>query len=146
MEQKIRELIKQAMIAKKTDKTGDSAVVCQTYKNILETAQKIAKESGCGVTDADIVSAAKKEIKQATELLGFCKQSGNEEKIRNTEIAIETAKSVIPQMASEEEIRAFVEANRASFSNMGLMMNALKEKFGTALDGKVASGIVKEML
>ena len=37
MEQKLRELIKQAMLEKNTEKK-------QTFKNILETAQKIAKE------------------------------------------------------------------------------------------------------
>ena len=41
MEQKLRALIKEAMIEKKeTGKTNKY----QTYKNILETAQKLAKE------------------------------------------------------------------------------------------------------
>ena len=62
MEKKLRELIKQAMIEKR--KTGKSNKY-QTYKNILETAQKIAKEKKSDVTDSIILEATKKEIKQA---------------------------------------------------------------------------------
>lgn len=58
MEQKLRALIKEAMIEKKeTGKTNKY----QTYKNILETAQKLAKASLAAVNDGFIYDAAKRK-------------------------------------------------------------------------------------
>ena len=78
MEQRLRELIKQAMIKKKN--TGDE-LPYQTYKNILEKAQKLAKDAKeDAISDSRIVEAAKKEVNHprptANALeVGACKSS-----------------------------------------------------------------------
>ena len=136
MEQKLRELIKQAMLEKNTEKK-------QTYKNILETAQKIAKEKKTEVTDSLIFDAAKKEIKQINDLLEYVKETDNKHKVlvQNKEYA----ESILPKMVTEQEILDFLTKNNID-KNMGTCMKALKAEFKDSLDGKLASQTVRKYL
>ena len=136
MEQKLRELIKQAMLEKNTEKK-------QTYKNILETAQKIAKEKKTEVTDSLIFDAAKKEIKQINDLLSYVKETDDKYKVlvQNKEYA----ESILPKMVSEQEILDFLTSNNID-KNMGTCMKALKAEFKDSLDGKLASQTTKKYL
>ena len=136
MEQKLRELIKQAMLDKNTEKK-------QTYKNILETAQKIAKEKKTEVTDSLIFDAAKKEIKQINDLLEYVKETDNKYKVlvQNKEYA----ESILPKMVSEQEILDFLTSNNID-KNMGTCMKALKAEFKDSLDGKLAAKTTKKYL
>lgn len=145
MEKKLRQLIKKAMVAKMKDKSVENESRYQTLKNILETAQKVAKEKRIEeISDSMIVDAAKKEIKQLNDLLGYC--SDNEAKKAEIAICVSTAEELLPQMASVEEITNFVNDHKNEANNIGAMMKLLKSEFGDALDGKVASQIVKEAL
>ena len=136
MEKKLRDLIKQAMLEKNTEKK-------QTYKNILETAQKIAKEKKTEVTDSLIFDAAKKEIKQINDLLEYVKETDNKYKVlvQNKEYA----ESILPKMVSEQEILDFLTTHSIE-KNMGVCMKALKAEFKDSLDGKLASQATKKYL
>lgn len=137
---KLREAIKDAMKHKKDSAEAETRY--QTLKNILEKAQKEAKESKSEtVTDSMVYSAAKKELKQLNDTLGFCKDRDDIKK--QTEQAIKVVEEYLPKMASEQEIREFVSAYGEA--PMGEIMKALKQKFGDTLDGKAASKIVKSM-
>lgn len=145
MEQRLRSLIKEAMIAKMKERTKEAEFRYQTLKNILESAQKIAKEKRIDtLTDSMIVDAAKKEIKQLNDLLTYCED--NEEKKDEIAICKSTAEGLLPQMTSETEIKNFVEENKDKANNIGAMMKLLKAEFGDSLDGKMASQIVKSAL
>lgn len=146
MEQTLRKQITQAMKDKKTNPCMETTVTCQTLKNILETAQKIAKEKKAEtISDSMIFDAAKKELKQLDDLMNFVSPTDSG-KILEIETAVKTAKSLLPEMVSESEIQAFVEQNKANAGNIGAMMKLLKKKFGDRLDGKLASRIVKNTL
>ena len=136
MEQKLRDLIKQAMLEKNTEKK-------QTYKNILETAQKIAKEKKTEVTDSLIFDAAKKEIKQINDLLSYVKETDDKYTVlvQNKEYA----ESILPKMVSEQEILDFLTTHSIE-KNMGTCMKALKAEFKDSLDGKLASQATKKYL
>ena len=136
MEKKLRDLIKQAMLEKNTEKK-------QTYKNILETAQKIAKEKKTEVTDSLIFDAAKKEIKQINDLLEYVKETDNKYKVlvQNKEYA----ESILPKMVSEQEILDFLTSHNIE-KNMGVCMKALKAEFKDSLNGKLASQTTKKYL
>lgn len=139
MEQKLRELIKQAMIHKK--KTGDEYYY-QTYKNILEKAQKIAKDAKeDAISDNRIVEATKKELKQLEDTLSYCKPGDGH--YESTSACIKIAKSMLPAQISSEEIANYLRNNTPA-KNMGTCMKILKEYFGSSLDGKMASAVVKE--
>lgn len=134
METKIRSLIKEAMIEKNKDKQI-------TYKNILECAQKNAKKTNVSVTDDMIVSAIKNEIKQLNDLLEFCEEGS--ERYTETKTKIGYCEAVLPKMATEEEIVAYLVDNNIE-KNMGACMKALKANFGANMDGKIASAVAKQ--
>jgi len=145
MEKRLRQEIKKAMLAKTKEKTTETECRCQTLKNILEKALKEAKDKRIEIiSDSMIIDAAKKEIKQQKDLLGYCKDGDS--RVKEISICISVAEEFLPRMASEEEIKAFVLKNKESAGKIGIMMKLLKAEFGDSLDSKMASGLVKEIL
>jgi uncharacterized protein YqeY len=136
MESKLRELIKQSMLSKDKNKTT-------LYKNILESAQKSAKEKNESLNDSYIISAVKKEIKQMEDLLTFCKD--RPEKYNETTENIKLASELLPKAVDNDTVRNYLVENNLD-KNMGVCMKALKAKFGDALDSKSASQVVKEYI
>jgi uncharacterized protein YqeY len=126
LEQKLRELIKEAMKNHKEEAK-------LTYKSILENAQKLAKEKKEEVNDSYIIASAKKEIKQLTDLLEYCEQ--NSDKYEEANRKIDLAKGILPKMAEADEIRDYLVTNNID-KNMGICMKTLKEHFKDSLDGK----------
>lgn len=136
LEQKLRELIKEAMKNHKEEAK-------LTYKSILENAQKLAKEKKEEVNDSYIIASAKKEIKQLTDLLEYCEQ--NSDKYEEINRKIDLAKGILPKMAEADEIRDYLVTNNID-KNMGICMKTLKDHFKDSLDGKQASKVVKEYI
>lgn len=145
MEQKLRNLIKEAMKLKSKNSTDENVAIYQTRKSILENAQKLAKEQKTNITDSHIYDAAKKEIKQLNDLMDFVSPDDSK-RINEITIKVATAKELLPDMVSKEEIKSFVESHKDEANNIGAMMKLLKSKYADSLDGKLASVIVKEVL
>jgi uncharacterized protein YqeY len=147
IEKKLRDAIKEAMIVKSKDNSTVNVEIYKTRKNILETAQKIAKEKQTDITDSMIYDAAKREIKQLADVLQYC--GGKTEKQEIINKCVTEAETWLPEMTSEKEIVDFVEIykreNKDNF-NIGSVMKALKEKSQDNLDRKLASNIVKSMI
>lgn len=144
MENKLRNAIKMSMKEKSLNATDEVMAIYQTRKNILETAQKIAKDRKIDVSDSLIYDAAKKEIKQLNDLISFCKDKPEKRSI--IEISIKEANNWLPSMVSEDIIKSFIESNKSKANNIGAMMKLLKSEFGDSLDGKLASQLVKQLL
>lgn len=136
MEQKLRAYIKEAMLEKNKNKQI-------AYKGILENAQKIAKKTNEAVTDEMILTAAKNEIKQLEDLKQYCKEGT--EKYQEVMEKIEYCKTMLPAMATEEDVKNFLVTNGVE-KNIGVCMKTLKQNFGAKLDGRMAQGIVKEYI
>ena len=134
MENKIRELIKQAMLSKNKN-------MQITYKSILENAQKIAKKDIRNVCDDDIIRAAKNEIKQLNDLFEYCKN----DELRSAEICekIKYCQNILPAQISDKDVLIYLEQNNLE-KNIGVCMKALKNHFGSSLDGKSANIVVKK--
>lgn len=136
MEKMLRDLIKKAMIEKNKDAQ-------LTYKSILENAQKLAKEKKEDVNDSYIIAAAKKEIKQLEDLLKYCKEDSS--KFVETKAKITLAEGILPRMTSKDDIMNYLVSENVE-KNMGICMKSLKSRFKNSLDGRVASGVVKEYM
>lgn len=136
MEKMLRDLIKKAMIEK-------NKLAQLTYKSILENAQKLAKEKKEDVNSSYIISAAKKEIKQLEDLLKYCKEGT--EQYNETKTKIELAEGILPRMTSKEDIMNYLVSENVE-KNRGICMKALKSRFKDSLDGRIASGVVKEYI
>ena len=144
MEQKLRDAIKLLMKEKQVHNTEEVAMKLQTQKNILETAQKMAKDKKSNVTDSLIVEAAKKEMKQLNDLKEYCKDKPD--KLQMIEIGLTVAGTWLPEMISAEQIKQFVISVNPKGVTIGSVMKQLREKYGDALDAKLASQIIKETL
>ena len=137
METRVRMLIKDAM----KDKNEAAKL---TYRSILENAQKIAKNDGNrAVTDDDFIKAAKNEIKQLNDLYEYVKNDS----VRATEIAekVGYCQGLLPQAVTEEQILEYLNTNNIE-KNIGVCMKNLKAQFGSALDGKMAQGVVRQYI
>lgn len=134
METKIRSLIKEAMLEKNKEKQI-------TYKNILECAQKIAKQTNVSVTDEMIVKAIKNEMKQLNDVLVY--YTSGTEKYEEVKTKLQYCEVLLPKMATEEEIIDYLMKNTIE-KNIGICMKKLKEYFGMNMDGKLASKVAKE--
>ena len=137
MQNKVRQLIKQAMI----DKNENAKT---TYKSILDNALKIAKNDGNReVTNDDFIKAAKNEVKQLNDLLEYVKNDTE----RSNEIneKLKYCDAILPQMVTAEQITEYLTSNNIE-KNIGVCMKSLKTKFGSTLDGKMANGIVRQYI
>lgn len=141
MEKKLRKLIKESMIEKKEN---GSSLAYQTYKNILEKAQKAAKENKVELlTDTYIYDAVKKEVKQLEDTLSYCKPG--DAYYQNIAMSIEIAKTLLPVQVTSEEMLQYLQDNQIE-KNMGACMKILKTQYGASFDGKIASEIVKQYI
>lgn len=135
MEAKIRQLIREAMIEKNKFKLS-------TYKSILAGAQNIAKTKGADavVTDEMVVKAVQNEMKQLNDLKDYCENDA----ARMAEVVekLGYCKDVLPEMVSDEEVLQYLQTENIE-KNIGACMKALKEQFGSKLDGKAASAVAK---
>lgn len=143
MIKKLQEEIKQAMIAKDTVKRD-------VLKMVLNKAREIAKEAKTEeISDAMVVDAAKKELKQLNQTIDSLKGREDselyKESIRKAEIIFE---GYLPKQMSEEELRAelaaFIETSGlkgAGKAAMKTVMPAFKDK----ADGKLIAKLVSEL-
>jgi uncharacterized protein len=97
----IAELKKDKIVLRTSDPAR--AGVCEM---IVDTATKTAKAEGREVTDKDITSAIKKEIKQFTEAIELIKKNNGDASGHEKSLAL--LKEYLPPQMSEEEIRARV--------------------------------------
>ena len=137
MQNKVRQLIKQAMI----DKNENAKT---TYKSILDNALKIAKNDGNReVTNDDFIKATKNEVKQLNDLLEYVKNDTE----RSNEIneKLKYCDTILPQMVTAEQITEYLTSNNIE-KNIGVCMKSLKAKFGSTLDCKMANGIVRQYI
>ena len=137
MQNKIRQLVKQAMI----DKNENAKT---TYKSILDNALKIAKNDGNReVTNDDFIKAAKNEVKQLNDLYEYVKTDS----VRAAEVEekLKYCEAILPQMVTAEQITEYLTSNNIE-KNIGVCMKSLKAKFGNTLDGKMANGVVRQYI
>ena len=128
----ILELKKMMMKAKKEDKAKANALMM-----LVDTAQKIAKESGVEVSEKHIQEAAKKLAKMAKESI----EAGIEE--AKKELAV--YEEFLPKMLSIEETKKVIKEiiDEIGGKNIGEIMKRLKARGDVDL-GK-ANKIIKEL-
>ena len=102
--------------------------------------------------DDDLVTEVlQKMAKQRRESITMYEEGGRDELAAQEKAELAVIEEFLPQMMSEEETKAAIEAIKAetgasSMKDMGQVMGALKAKYGAVLDGKLASGLVKAAL
>jgi uncharacterized protein YqeY len=92
------------------------------------------------LSDAEVIGIIKKLVKSEKEVLA---RAGGPPSNR----FIEVSESYLPQTASEEEIRSWIEANIdfSQFKNKMQAMGPIMKHFGSAADGNVVKQVLQEM-
>ena len=122
------------------------AVQAFALANAKERAIKAQADlSAVKANDDDALRAIQKGIKQVRDTLAL--KPDHEASLRELEIL----ESLLPKMASEDEIRGTAESFVAtlpekSMKQMGAVMAHLVAEFGTALDKAKASAVAKAVL
>ncbi len=148
----IRDDIKSATIAamKAGEKTR-TAALRQISAKIKDRDIEERTSSKPTPDDELVVSVLQKMAKQRRESIEMYVAGGREElaAVERAELAV--IEQFLPQMMSEAEIIAAIEAIKAetgasTIKDMGTVMGELKARHGAVLDGKLASGLVKAAL
>jgi uncharacterized protein len=127
LQEKVQGDLKGAMKAKDSDRTGAIRILIGEFGRQMEKV----------LTDEQVVAIIKKLIKSERELLAA--------QHRESSPFLTIMEEYLPKAASEEEIRAWIEAN-IDFSAYGNRMQAMKpimNHFGTAADGNVVKKILQ---
>ena len=139
------QLKKDSLIARKA---ADS-VRATLLSTLIGEAEMVGKNAGNRESsDDEVQQTIRKFLKNNQEALAVIKDEGRLAILR-TESDI--LGSYLPAMASEAEVKAFIAEIVASLTDrspksMGVVMGALKAKYGTNFDAKQANGWVKEAL
>ena len=142
----IKDTIREDM--NKARKNND-ALSKRVYSMALDAIMKAEKNAMHDFTDEEIVVILNKEIKQYNETLEFAIKANNSSLIQEIQSSIEILKTFVPEMMSEEEIKAYLnkvlEDIQPVKSNKGKIMksmSALKGKADMKLISKIVDGAI----
>jgi uncharacterized protein YqeY len=113
---------------------------------------KLAKvEKQAELTDEDVVSIIRKEIKSQREAIVDAQKASRSDLIGESEALIAIYESYVPQQLSREQVAEHVKAAIAEVgasgpADMGKVMKVIQPKLKGLADGKTISDVVKELL
>ncbi|MFY9310794.1 MAG: GatB/YqeY domain-containing protein [Bacteroidia bacterium] len=143
LEEKINSDIKSAMLAKDAAKLE--------ALRAMKSAILLLKTSPEGYTDETETKALQKMVKQRKETADIY-NTQNRKDLAETELfQARIIESYLPKQMSEDEIKAEVakiitSVGASSPADMGKVMGAATKQLAGKADGKIISGIVKELL
>jgi uncharacterized protein YqeY len=139
------ELLKADKLAAFKSKDKVKTLLLSTLIGDLE---KISKDKCNNVVDSTrVTNLIVKFVKGANEVLTYAEAGTAQYEKAKAEIEILSA--YLPKALSREDTRVAIfdtVATLGSDATMGNIMKLLKEKHGNKLDGKLASGMIKEAL
>lgn len=117
--------------------------------NLVSAVKKIAIDEGCrdDIQEELVNRAILKEMKLVKEQVDTCPDERAELKA-SYQATYDIMKEYAPAMMSEEEVKAFIEANFSDLvatKNKGLIMKGILESLKGKADGKVISQVVGEL-
>lgn len=145
MEQRIREDLKKAMIAK------DETIVSTLRMLISEmTYAKVAK-SVESLSDEDIIAVIQKEAKKRKESIDSFTSGGRPELADKEQVELEILQKYLPEQISDEELTKVVEDSinklgASQMSDMGKVIGMVMGQVGAKAEGARVSSLVKEKL
>ncbi|MGH7906229.1 MAG: GatB/YqeY domain-containing protein [Candidatus Binataceae bacterium] len=140
MKKRLQEDLKTAM------KAGEAPRV-MTIRGVLAEITRLEKDVRHDAADDEVVQIIKRERARREEALEFARKAGRADLIEQNEREAKILESYLPKPAGADEINAIIaEQIAAGAGQIGPIMKALRDRFGAALDGKLASGLVKQAL
>jgi uncharacterized protein YqeY len=121
--------------------------VAPSIQFALSEIEKVGKNSGNReTTEYEAIKVVQKLIATVNENIRFATESMDDGRLIALNFEKRILESVLPQMASEDDVRAFLSAIfTVAPANKGVVMKELKAKFGALVDMKRAGEIITEM-
>lgn len=137
-----------ALAARKAKDTSASVLI--TLIGEIDTKAKSfspARE----MTDDEVVAVIKKFLKGINETLGVLTPAVGSAEAMKSQVDKAVAErdaleGYLPKQMTDAEIRNFAASRIADGANLGMVMGALKAEHSGQYDGKLASGIVRELI
>ena len=127
----------------------------QTRKIPLRLVMAAVKEAEIDkkeeLTDAEVLRLVQKEAKARNEAISDAEKAGRPDLIEQAEAELAILKEFLPEMMSEAEVQAIIEATieeigATGMADMGKVMKAVMPKIQGRADGGLVSQIVKQKL
>lgn len=143
LKEKINADLKASMLARDSFSTN----VFRGLKAAILSEEVAKNKREEGLDDSEIETVIVREVKKRNEAAKLLDEERAENELKEAKIL----SKYLPEMASEDEIRAAVKAeiltmDEVSIKQMGTVIGKMKAKFGNSADGAVLAKIVKEEL
>jgi len=137
--------LKQAMLAKDTERTG----ALRLLKSALGYVQ-IEKKVDM-LPDADVLAVIQKEVKKRRDSIEQYEGGGRADLAAKEKTELAVLETFLPKAMSPDELEALVraaiqEAGATSKKDMGAVMKIASAKAAGRADGKTLSGLVSRLL
>ena len=149
LKEKVFKDMTKALKNKETERLGTLRLLQAAIKNReIELRPEL-------VTDSDILSVIKKQIKQTEESIECFEKAGDgagvAERLQEEKDRLSVLKEYLPPAPSKERLAEILEeivaeARPQSMKDMGRVMKIFREKAGPGADGKLLASLVKERL
>jgi len=144
MQDKIREQIKQAMLARESEKLNVLRGILSAFTNEL-VAKGLKPQDK--LPDEDCIAVIRRLAKQRKDSIEQFEKGGRADLSAVEKVELAILETYLPQMISKDEIRKVATAKQAELgmtdkSKMGMLMGAVMKE----LKGKADGGDVKEVV
>ncbi len=144
LKEQIKADLKEAMRAKDTAKRD-------TLRNLSAAIKQIEVDERRELTDSDIEAILTKYAKQREDAIKQFKEAKRDDLVAKEEAELTIVRSYLPEPLSDDELKEAVvsvvqEVGASSMKDMGKIMGAMKQKYGSRADGAKVNKIVKEIL
>ncbi len=132
-------------------KRGDDAAK-RALRGVKAAITRAEKEKGNRpLTDDEILAVLRKQAKQRQDSITAYRQAGREDLVAEEEAELKVIEAYLPQLMSEEEIRAVAQQVIAQVGatgprDMGKVMKPLMAQLKGKADGRLVNQIVRELL
>jgi uncharacterized protein len=147
LKQQLKDELKQAMLAKDTEKTSVLRMVLSAigYFEIQKGG------AGYEATDEDVMAVLQKEAKQHKDSMEQFNNAGRDELAAKEEAELAMLQTYLPKQMSEEAIQKLVseaiqQTGATSIADLGKVMSALMPQTKGNADGALVSKLVREAL
>ena len=122
-----------------------------TLRTLLAKLKDKQINQGKDLSKQDGLAVIKTLVKQRKESIDVYEKAGRTELVEIEKTELNVLESYLPQMMSEEEIRAVVtsvieETSATGMGDIGKVMPVVMQRGGGRIDGKTANLILKELL
>lgn len=143
LKEKINADLKASMLARDSFSTN----VFRGLKAAILSEEVAKNKREEGLDDSEIETVIVREVKKRNEAAKLLDEERAENELKEAKIL----SRYLPEMVSEDEVRAAVKAEiltmgEVSIKQMGAVIGKMKAKFGNSADGAVLAKIVKEEL